>query len=124
MPNNQEELKLPFRTMEALLDLRSDLSTIKQYFGEETQANKSLEEMDELKSDIVKFLSMRKAGADVKLAHPSTASEMADNLVILFQLLLNPDLDQMVADWIYFKVPRTISRIGCNMYDESGILKK
>lgn len=118
------EPEFPLRTMEALHDLLPELKTIREHFGETTQVSKSLEEMGELKEHLDKFLVMRKAGHSVVLAHSPTASELADSLVLLFQLLLNPDLDEMVAEWIYFKVPRTISRINCGMYGADGILKK
>ena len=96
------------------------IKTIFDHYGEESQLEKSLEELDELKEAISKLIEHNKFPYSKKWAYYRSnrdafidhiAEEIADVRIMLDQLEYGLKIEQRSSDWREMKLNRQIKRI-------------
>lgn len=97
------------------------IKTIFDHYGEESQLEKSIEELDELEDVISKLLTLEKCAVSKKMAFYKSnreslidhiAEEIADVRIMLDQLEYGLRIEQRSADWREMKLNRQMKRIG------------
>lgn len=97
------------------------IKTIFDHYGEESQLEKSIEELDELEDVISKLLTLEKCAVSKKIAFYNSnreelidhiSEEIADVRIILEQLCYGLKIEQRADDWREMKLNRQIRRIG------------
>lgn len=96
------------------------IKTIFDHYGEESQLEKSLEELDELKEAISKLIEHNSFPYSKKWAYYRSnreafidhiAEEIADVRIMLDQLEYGLRIEQRSADWREMKLNRQLERI-------------
>lgn len=96
------------------------IKTIFDHYGEESQLEKSLEELDELKEAISKLIEHNSFPYSKKWAYYRSnreafidhiAEEIADAKIMLDQLCYGLKIEQRSADWREMKLDRQMKRI-------------
>lgn len=96
------------------------IKTIFDHYGEESQLEKSLEELDELKEAISKLLTLEICAVSKKMAFYKSnreslidhiAEEIADVRIMLDQLCYGLKIEQRAEDWREMKLDRQMKRI-------------
>lgn len=96
------------------------IKTIFDHYKEDSQLEKSIEELDELKEAIAALLELNKLTHSRKLAFYRSnreyfvdhiAEEIADVRIMLDQLEYGLRIEQRSADWREMKLNRQIARI-------------
>lgn len=96
------------------------IKTIFDHYGEESQLEKSLEELDELEDVISKLLTLEKCAVSKKMAFYKSnreslidhiAEEIADVRIMLDQLCYGLKIEQRAEDWREMKLIRQMKRI-------------
>lgn len=96
------------------------IKTIFDHYGEESQLEKSLEELDELKEAISKLLTLEICAVSKKMAFYNSnreslidhiAEEIADAKIMLDQLCYGLKIEQRAEDWREMKLDRQMKRI-------------
>lgn len=96
------------------------IKTIFDHYGEESQLEKSLEELDELKEAISKLIEHNKFPYSKKWAYYRSnreafidhiAEEIADAKIMLDQLCYGLKIEQRAEDWREMKLTRQLQRI-------------
>ena len=96
------------------------IKTIFDHYGEESQLEKSLEELDELKEAISKLLTLEICSVSKKMVFyksnresliDNIAEEIADVKIMLDQLEYGLRIEQRSADWREMKLNRQMKRI-------------
>ena len=97
------------------------ITTIFDHYGEESQLEKSIEELDELEDVVSKLLTLEICAVSKKMAFYKSnreslidhiAEEIDDVRIMLDQLEYGLKIEQRSADWREMKLNRQIERMG------------
>ena len=100
---------------------KAKIQRIFDHYGEESQLEKSLEELDELKEAISKLIEHNSFPYSKKWAYYRSnreacidhiAEEIADVRIMLDQLCYGLKIEQRAEDWREMKLDRQMKRIG------------
>jgi len=94
-----------------MMNIQREVRKILNWYGEENQINKAIEELEELKEELEKFKDC-KGGIDALEAIENIKLEMADVTIMLVQLeeVFNYDKEDF-AKKVEYKIDRTLKRI-------------